>query len=75
MPSVTFKVRTNPNEEPPIIVPLKLEWTQAKGVHLVTLNGDRNSKPLYEGRSLTQAKAKYDEVNEHYKARKKAEGW
>ena len=75
MPSVTFKVRTNPGEEPPIIVPLTLEWTQKAGDHRVTLTGDANSKPLYEGRALTTAKATYDSVNAMYKQRAKDEGW
>ena len=75
MPSVVFKVRTNPGEEPPIIVPLTLTWTQKGHDHLVTLSGDAGTKSLYEGRALTTAKQTYESTNAHYKQRAKDEGW
>lgn len=70
-----FKVRTNPGSEPPIIVPLTLEWTQANGDHRVTLTGDAGTKTLYEGRALTTAKNTYESVRKQYVDRAKAEGW
>ncbi len=75
MASVTFKVRTNPNEEPPIIVPLTLAWTQKDGAHQVTLTGDAGTKPLYEGKALTTAKNTYEHWRLHYIARGKEEKW